>query len=319
MEDYLLISYIRKQLNKEEVNDVDQWLLSASENRKHFEELQKVWLTTGNIPELENPNMDKAWGNLDNSITRYSFRKAIRIMARVAAVAVIAILIASIFWNRIPYFQREQLTSIFSGDSILRVAMSDSSIVWLNKHSTLTYGNRYNGKQREVILAGEGFFKVHRNVGKPFMIKTQGSIVKVLGTSFNVKSDLISKKVIVALFTGKVSFREEANEANEVILTPNQVAEYKPGNKIDIASVSAINDNAWLTCKLTFKNQTWDEISKVLETIYHKKVIMSDHGGETKRLSAKFDHQSFEEVLSVLCTTSNYKFKLTNDTAIIYN
>ena len=52
----------------------------------------------------------------------------------------------------------------------------------------MEFPSRFDGKVRSVILKGEAYFDVARNVSKPFVVEVDETKVKVLGTSFNVKS-----------------------------------------------------------------------------------------------------------------------------------
>jgi len=68
------------------------------------------------------------------------------------------------------------------------VSLPDGSSVILNADSKLTYNRRRRSGNRQVELAGEGFFKVVKDKGQGFSVVTAAGTVRVLGTEFNVKN-----------------------------------------------------------------------------------------------------------------------------------
>ncbi|HEX3935519.1 MAG TPA: FecR family protein, partial [Puia sp.] len=66
--------------------------------------------------------------------------------------------------------------------------LPDGTHVWLNAGSRITYNKNFGASAREVDLSGEAFFDVAHNPASPFIIHTSRIDIKVLGTSFNVKS-----------------------------------------------------------------------------------------------------------------------------------
>jgi hypothetical protein len=90
-----------------------------------------------------------------------------------------------------------------TAENFKQVELPDSSIVYLNHNSTLTYDKNFN--PRKVKLEGEAFFSI--NDGKtPFVIENkEGDEVTVLGTEFNM---IVSLNIIaVEVEIGLVSIR----------------------------------------------------------------------------------------------------------------
>lgn len=73
-----------------------------------------------------------------------------------------------------------------------QVTLPDGSKVWLNAATTLKYPSRFADSARVVELIGEAFFeirKVANEAGRiPFLVKTKGQTVEVLGTEFNISA-----------------------------------------------------------------------------------------------------------------------------------
>ncbi|MEX2351793.1 MAG: FecR family protein, partial [Balneolaceae bacterium] len=78
------------------------------------------------------------------------------------------------------------------------VTLEDGTRIRLNGNSSIEIPETFLGDGREVRLNGEAWFKVERDENRPFSIKADRAVVRVLGTEFNVKVDQNSPHVQVA-------------------------------------------------------------------------------------------------------------------------
>ncbi|MEI3422821.1 MAG: FecR domain-containing protein [Butyricimonas faecihominis] len=58
----------------------------------------------------------------------------------------------------------------------------------LNSESALRYPVSFVGPERKVYLTGEAYFDVIEDRAHPFSVDVNGSVVRVLGTSFDVRA-----------------------------------------------------------------------------------------------------------------------------------
>lgn len=107
-----------------------------------------------------------------------------------------------------------------------KILLKDGSLVVLKPQSSIVYGKDFNVKKREVFLIGQAFFKVKRNVIKPFVVHSGDLNTEVLGTSFWVRSNVRNNQIEVSVTSGKVSVYSnkvhDNNNLDGVILTRNQ-------------------------------------------------------------------------------------------------
>lgn len=68
------------------------------------------------------------------------------------------------------------------------VTLPDSTKVWLNSDTKISYPADYGMKERNVALVGEAYFEVAKNPAKRFVVETKGMQVEALGTAFNINS-----------------------------------------------------------------------------------------------------------------------------------
>lgn len=62
------------------------------------------------------------------------------------------------------------------------ITLPDQTEIVLNRYSTLTYPERFRGKDRKVQLQGEAYFEVSKDAAHPFKVEAEAVIVQVLGT-----------------------------------------------------------------------------------------------------------------------------------------
>ncbi|RZK69241.1 MAG: hypothetical protein EOO85_22760, partial [Pedobacter sp.] len=70
-----------------------------------------------------------------------------------------------------------------------QVVLSDGTRVWLNSASTLEYPSQFSkGPERKVVLRGEAYFEVAKDIKHPFIVISGNQDIIVLGTHFNVNA-----------------------------------------------------------------------------------------------------------------------------------
>ncbi|MGN7202763.1 FecR family protein [Pedobacter sp. SAFR-022] len=127
-----------------------------------------------------------------------------------------------------------------------RVLLPDGTRVWLNAASSLKYPITLAGlKQRKVELQGEAYFEVaklqHTNMHIPFIVRSKGQEVEVLGTHFNVRSYADEAQVATTLLEGAVVVRRP--EAFEKLLKPGEQA--LTGTGVRVSAVDTSTAVAW--------------------------------------------------------------------------
>lgn len=200
------------------------------------------------------------------------------------------------------------------------ITLEDGSKVWLNAESRLVYPKSFkNHAQREVFLEGEGFFSVAKDSTKPFVVHTDGVLIKVLGTSFNVKSYEHDNLIQTTLVEGKVRLASIGVSANELTLAPNQMAVFDKTTKKLLIDEKPNTDArvGWTDGKLVFEDQPLSEIIVALERWYNVKFIVEDDRALKCRFYAKIDNLTLPEVLELFKTSDGIEYEISGDEVII--
>jgi transmembrane sensor len=197
--------------------------------------------------------------------------------------------------------------------SKLTTRLPDGSMVTLNSGSSISFPEKFSENVREISLVGEAYFEVERNPNKPFIVKMNlKDEVRVLGTSFDIKSYPEDRMVQVSVATGKVSYTSPNGEA--VILLPNEMATYLPSSgEITLDKVDIIQSFGWKDKMLYFKNTKFTDIIKELERWYGVEIQANETYEHIGTFSGNFKNESLTEVLKGLSFVYQFDFTIENN------
>lgn len=140
-----------------------------------------------------------------------------------------------------------------------RITLPDGTQVWVNATTRLTYPDRFEGNERVVQLDGEAYFEVSPDV-HPFIVKSHGQDVIVLGTSFNIMAYNDESYIETALVSGSV-------KVNGTVLKPGYKTQISPaGTQVLTADLKAIT--AWKDGMFYFRNANLTTIMHQLQRWY---------------------------------------------------
>ena len=97
----------------------------------------------------------------------------------------------------------------------------DGTEVWLNAASSIKFPTAFNGANRRVEISGEVYFEVAKNKNKPFIVHTDQSDIKVLGTHFNINAYDDEEYQRTTLLEGSIEIKRGNRKA---LLIPGQQA-----------------------------------------------------------------------------------------------
>jgi hypothetical protein len=160
-----------------------------------------------------------------------------------------------------------------------QITLSDGSKVWLNAASSIKYPVAFIGNERPVEITGEAYFEVAKDISKPFIVKTGGQEVQVLGTHFNVNAYADEGSVKTTLLEGSVAVKKGSQS---VIIKPGeQTGESKTGELAIVHNVDLLEAMAWKDGLFRFKEITIESLMKQIARWYD--VDVSYEGGDIKQ------------------------------------
>lgn len=189
------------------------------------------------------------------------------------------------------------------------ILLSDSTQVWLNASSTITYAEAFGKDKREVYLKGEAFFDVKNAAETPFIIHTGNVSTVVLGTSFNVKAYEGQEHVTVSVKSGKVQVLKQ----NKLISTLTKGQETKVSNTAAPDEKEEVNNElvgAWQQGQLSYEEVRFADIISDMERVYNVDITIRNEQLKRVVVITAFNRDiGVKRALEILCKLTAAKLE----------
>jgi ferric-dicitrate binding protein FerR (iron transport regulator) len=297
----LLIKFLNNRCTSEELGEVIEWVNSKALREKEMNFSFDDWNSYAEESKFEHSEkfdalLDKIHHkiNIENSQNKSVAGKKATMslfafwLTRAAAILllpVLAFLTYTLYTNNI---EHEKLMAL-GEDTIEIVApigsrtlvhLSDGSEVHLNYGSKICYPQKFIGDTREVVLVGEGYFKVAHNPEKPFIVKTGKLNIKALGTSFNVNAYPETNEIATTLVNGKVVLEKTTLTGEAIfvgVMKPGQHVSYNTCSEKAVLCKGNIEKYiAWKDGKLMFDNESIALVVDKLSRMFNVDIEVAD-------------------------------------------
>ena len=193
--------------------------------------------------------------------------------------------------------------------------LADGTQVWLNSESKLTYPARFTGGTREVAMEGEVCFQVAKNEAQPFIVRTGGMAVKVLGTVFNVDAYPDNGRIATTLVEGKVEI--QAGDEKQTLL-PDQQAVLEKGKGIEVRKVYAEDYISWIGGVFHFTEASLEEIMQKLSRWYNFEFFFANADVKDAHFTLNIRrYENVSDILSKIEKTGRAHFNINGRTVVV--
>ncbi|MBL0739623.1 FecR family protein [Chryseolinea lacunae] len=308
--DELMVRYLCGEASPEEAMAL-QDALKDLRHQSRFVELQDTWRDVHPQQPVRRVNAKAAWLDVAPQLkeeqalpvsvpSRWARlnRQAFRVAATVLALVVSGVVLYAVL-RTTP--GDENATYIATAENLQHVNLPDQSIATVFRNSRLSYSNEFNSHHREVnLLEGEAFFKVTRDRKNPFIIHTAVGNIKVIGTAFNVV--LKDGALVVSVMEGKVLVYTDTDSTYLEAGATGRAE--KSGN---IETTDSVNANEWgyATHRFVFNDAPLRDVIRDLEKAYPCTIKVSDTNITNCRLTATFENDSAENLLTLVAESLN--------------
>lgn len=340
--------------------------LSASENENLYKEILFRQLTEFNEDRSDNKVIDfrRIYGDILYEIKqndlheieklRLSGKSRIRKLliygSGIAAVFIIAFFLGSHFpfsdnniSEPVIAINFNEIKAPFGSKS--QIKLPDGTEVMLNAGSTLKYRSDFSQNNRDLVLVGEAYFKVAKNINLPLYVIAGSISIKAVGTEFNVKAYDEEGIIETTLVEGKVEITQSGQneEDNQYLnLIPNQKAIYikesdsftlekiKNIDSFAVKPVKTIYSNilispkvdvnqvvAWTEGKLIIRGESLDNLCVELKRKYDVNFKFKDEEIKKYRFSGVLLDETLEQVLNVIKLTAPIDYYLEGKTVFL--
>ncbi|CAH0130473.1 MULTISPECIES: FecR family protein [unclassified Pedobacter] len=293
----LLQKYLNKQASPQEQKKVEEWYATLDQENIELAADRKAAIGEQMLVHLQDAMRQKPKGS-----QVFKLQPFIRIAATVLIIITLGI---SIWKLNIPVKPENQVTIVTGSTERKHITLSDGSVVLLGPSAKLCYPKTFASNNRQIALKeGEAFFDITHQEKRPFTVHTASGVdIRVLGTSFKVKSYQASKHIEVAVITGKVAVSNK--KVNLGTLIKDEFLIYdKTAGRTDIGKSKSA---AYI--ELAFDGASLEQVISKLQYAYSIKILLNDNALAKLKTTASFSSkQSPEEILDIICSLHHLKF-----------
>lgn len=346
LDNNLIVRLLLQNASEEDITRLKVRMAEDTDFRKHFDQIQDTWNRIELEKELDDLKIKRDLDYVLASTERKSRSMIKSIFAtnswlfRAAALLVIGFGISWMVFQ-FPYTISNNEVSyntieIPRGSSSV-VNLPDGSKITLNAQSKLRYPDNFGLDSRDVFLEGEAFFEVAKDKKRLFVVNTPELVVKVHGTSFNVKSYADDHTVETTLVEGSISLfkKTEAGEVidKEIKMEPNQqLILYKAKKGIPEAEASnqgkqdlpkpmkpklmlskKIDTERYVSWKdglLKIKSEPLDKLALTLERRYNVAVHFEEEQIKQIRFTGTIRNETIEQVMTAIKMASSIDYEI---------
>jgi transmembrane sensor len=307
--DELLIRYILKEATTGEEQAVNNWVAQNEANARQLEGMKMIFESGARVAPTSPLTETEAWDKFkqlrpatqqEHPKVRKMYPAAgwLRIAAAITIFAGAGWLISRVL--KTSTNNAGSILSIRTANNVKTVTLPDGSVIYINKHSVLSYAADF-GSHRAVTLTGEAFFEVKHNEEAPFTVTTNGVLIKDVGTAFNVNGTHHRTEVVVESGIVQVS-----HTAGAVRLNANEMVSIKPGDKQMLVQKSTdMLYNYYRTNQFVAVNTPLWRLIEVVNEAYGSNIIIANQSLLNEPITVTIKLQdSLTNILSVIKGTT---------------
>jgi transmembrane sensor len=358
----IIVSQLTGSITERDLMKLEEWIKANDENRIYFNELKDSWILSGRIKRESLVQTEHSWDTLKNKLGQNRFSSGsnsgvsnrekvnfIKYLKLAASWLLIFGLGSSLTWwlsGRSKETIATQTNKTIEISTPLgarsKIKMPDSTIIWLNAGTTITYSQDYGQQTRSLNLNGEAYFKVAKDTAHTFIVNTQGIVVRALGTSFNVKAYPEEKTISATLEEGKIDIRVigTADKNERVLLKPKDKLIYhketkgtekyiespednvnhetnRPVKPMDISLLSNIRTElytSWKDPRWIIYREPLSTLAPMLERRFNLKFIFDDEQLKKYKFTGTIENETVDQILNALKMTAPLDYQISKDT-----
>lgn len=302
-------AYISKTADKFTIQKIVDWKKSKDFDQNLFNKISSIYTITGKTTYDNTLDIEASKNKFFTSVsTKKNISNNWKQFFKYAAV--ITFIITLTYFYNTSQFNNNLITVQTAYGEQQQINLPDSSIIWLNSSSTISYSLK---NPRAIYLEGEAYFEVSKDLQHPFTVKTADHLqVKALGTSFNIKSYSKNVSSETVLLTGKVEVTSDKHFKEKIIMIPNDKITFNK-NDYKITKSKLKNSEiitAWKKGRIQFNNKSFKEIANDLSIQFNINIHFENEQISNSKFTGSFSNTTpVEEILEILKITKHFKYE----------
>lgn len=315
---HIIKNVLNNKATKQEAEIVAKWF-ATEEGQEYLKGIMdKEHYHTVNDNNDAEFNQNEILHKINTSISN---RKKRLTILKIAVVFIPILIASTVLWyinSKVDLFSTAENKAITThkGEKN-QIIFQDGTQVYINPETTVIFPEKFGFNQRTITLNGEAYFNVAKNQSRPFIIKTEKSSVKVLGTSFLITSYKNDKTLTIILDEGKIAFTDKNNNKKE-LKTGEKLKYNKKTGKIIISKKHELHTYHKNNDKfIAFDNDSLKTVIQTLNRWYNVPFVVKDTTAYKYSFTTSFKNNSLEEVITELQKLSPLVFTITEDDKVM--
>ena len=295
------------QLTADEEAAFGDWLRESPANVLEYQEALVIWEQLGEVSAgidvdalVAKSNVLPLTRNEVGEDERCQPRRGLR-WGAIAATLAMAVATATVWWAVHTADEASSLYATALGEQ-RSVALEDGSVLHLNTQSSIRV--TLDETRRHVELAaGEAFFDIARDSQRPFTVEAGSTVIRVVGTRFNVRR--LDDIATVTVVEGEVSLQPTTavGQAELTLLPGQQATMGKTAALVEPEAVKLEKVVAWTERRLIFERDTLRDIVAEFNRYNLQQLVLKDDALGEIRLNGVFGANDIESFIAVLGET----------------
>lgn len=306
----LLVRYLTNDLPDTEIKRVEEWIQASEENTRLFNQFLLIWEQSVHTFPKKNVEPDEAWlrmkKRLANDVSEPApFFGQIRFVWRAAAIFIICVCVGSIGYLMLNKYSSAPVSNLqlASAGRVVTDTLPDQSVITVNKNSFLSYPSEFRGGTREVTLNGEAFFRIKADKKHPFIVHANDITVKVVGTSFNIKT--VNGKTEVVVESGVVVVQK--NKQSTTLVAKEKTETNWHDTSLVKTSVTDKLYNYYRSREFICDRTPLQQLVEKLNEAYDADIELGRDALKDLRITTVFTNEPLENIIDIICQTFKLK------------
>ncbi|MFR0693219.1 FecR family protein [Enterobacterales bacterium AE_CKDN230030158-1A_HGKHYDSX7] len=214
------------------------------------------------------------------------------------ATAAAVLLASGLLWTT-PWPDRMRADHYTSVGETRRFELADGSQVELDTDAAISV-QLAAGERRVKLLRGGAWFDVTHDASRPFVVESNNTRVRVLGTQFGVAQQ--DGVIRIRLSRGRIA-ASIGDSGVPVILSPGQEVDVTADQLSTTQPFYPAVAFAWRQRQLVFRQQPLSEVVAELDRYWPGKLLLTDNALGRRKVSGVFEIDKPEAVLRALHLT----------------
>ena len=219
------------------------------------------------------------------------------------------------------FLKSDDLITVYTpAGAVKQHLLPDSTVIWLGGNTRLSYQEEGFTKNRKLSLeSGEAFFEVHHDSLHPFRIASGDLTIQVLGTSFNVRHHKASHDIRVDVKTGLVKVSPQHSGLSQLLAKGEGLTYDAETKTFARADNTPAYVDLWTRGGIFFQQASFKDLQELLSNRFAVHLSSEQINTTDFRYTLLMPNvQSLEQVMDMICSIHQLKYRRKNHEVILY-